>query len=224
MGHLMLSLLKTATRFCAANLKELTGGQEQFCIRAGYNHRGIYTYWDDTLRKDEYQKEVYVRADSLAKQNRVKTIYDVGCGSGFKLMKHFRQYETVGFEVPETLPFLQETYPGRNWKSVPFSERDIPSADLVICADVIEHVPNPAELMEFIKSIAARWVVLSSPNRDIQYWKLSPHHFGPPSNPSHIREWSFDEFEKFVGKFLTIKEHVISNREQATQMIVATAH
>jgi 2-polyprenyl-3-methyl-5-hydroxy-6-metoxy-1,4-benzoquinol methylase len=219
----MMSLLKTAARFCTANYKELTGEQEQFCIRGGYNHRGKYVYWDDTLpHKDEYQKEVYARAVSLAKESQAKTIYDVGCGSGLKLMKHFRDYDTVGFDVPETLPFLQKTYPGRKWKCVPFSERGLAPADLVICADVIEHVPDPIELMEFIKAISSKWVVLSTPNRDIQYWRLSPHHFGPPSNPSHIREWSFSELEKFVAKFLTIKEHVVSNRAQATQMIVAT--
>jgi SAM-dependent methyltransferase len=213
--------LKMNAKFGAARLKELLGAREEFCIRGAYKHRDKYVYFDDTSLKDEWQREVYIRAASLAKDEDLKTVYDIGCGSGFKLMKHFRDYDTVGFDVPETLQFLQKTYPGRVWKAVPFSDRSTQPADLVICADVIEHVPDPTELLDFIKSLAAKWVVLSTPDRDTMYPKYDPFHLGPPRNASHIREWSFNEFRKFVAQHLTVKEHVISNREQATQMIVA---
>jgi hypothetical protein len=194
----------------------------RFCIRADYKHRESYAYFDDTPLKDEWQKEVYIRAKRLAEENGVKAVYDVGCGSAFKLMKHFEEYQTIGFDVPETIPFLRRTYPDRVWKSVPFSDRSTPPAELVICADVIEHVPDPSELLEFLRSIAARWVVLSTPDRELVYDEASPYRLGPPGNPTHIREWTFDEFEKYISAFFTIKEHEITNREQATQMIVAT--
>lgn len=195
---------------------------ERYCIKGSYVHREEYCYFDDTETKETWQKEVYERAEQLARREQLKTVYDVGCGSGFKLMKHFRNYRTIGFDVPETLPLLQKTYSDREWRHVPFSDRTIPPADLVICADVIEHVANPGELLEFLKSIASKWIAISTPDRLLLHGEHSPGLNGPPNNPCHFREWSFDEFERYVSKFLTIDEHVITNRKQATQMIIAT--
>ena len=93
---------------------------------------------------------------------------------------------------------------------------------IVICADVIEHVLDPVELMNYIVALSLRWIVLSTPDRNLMYERFSPDLLGPPRNPHHIREWSFEEFNEFVGRFMKIESHVISNRDQATQMIVAT--
>lgn len=214
--------LRGALRFGVANLKELTGAEERFCIRGAYRHRARYHYFDDTEMTDEWQNEVYQRAIELARSHNVKTVYDIGCGSGFKLMKYFAQYDTTGFDVPDTLPFLQQTYPDRKWRSVSLSDRTVPRADLVICSDVIEHVLDPVELLDFIRAVSAKWVVISTPDRDLIYPRFSAYRLGPPRNPSHIREWSFREFGRLVNQHFEVKEHFISNREQWTQMIVAT--
>lgn len=220
----MRGTLSNSLLFVAANLKErLAVNQvERYCIRSAYKHRDRYEYFDDTTLKDEWQREVYEHAAKLAKEENLKTVYDVGCGSGFKLMKHFRSYDTIGFDVPETLPHLQKTYPDRIWKFVSFLDRNTQPADLVICADVIEHVESPLELMNFLKSLSSKWVVISTPDRDLMYPPLSPFRLGPPRNPCHIREWSSPEFKKFVSKYLNVKEHAITNQKQATQMIIAT--
>jgi len=127
-----IGLLRHVKRSGAASFKELAGAKERFCIRAAYKHRHDYAYFDDTSLKDEWQREVYVRAQQIAEQYNLRTVYDVGCGSAYKLIKHFGAYETVGFDVPETLAFLRKTYPDRTWKFVPFSDRTTPTADLVI--------------------------------------------------------------------------------------------
>jgi hypothetical protein len=46
--------------------------------------------------------------------------------------------------------------------------------------------------------------------------------WGPPANETHIREWNFDEFHRYIGIPFNILDHIISNREQFTQMIVCT--
>jgi hypothetical protein len=87
---------------------------------------------------------------------------------------------------------------------------------------VIEHVFNPDELMGFLVSLTYKWLVLSTPDRDRLYTRLSPFRLGPPNNPCHIREWNFREFHRYVHRFVDIHEHLLANRIQATQMIVAT--
>lgn len=221
-----LSTLKRTAKDIAlhgiAHTKELMGAESQFCIRGAYKHRNEYCYFDDTALADEYQKEVYVRAADIAKSEGVRTVYDVGCGSGYKLVHYLGQYQTVGFDVPETLGFLRETYPERKWANVPFSDRSNPPADMVICSDVVEHVLNPDELMHFLVSISKKWLVLSTPDRLREYPRLSRLQLGPPHTDHHMREWAFKEFRRYVAQFVDVHEHVHSNPNHATQMIVAT--
>src|SRR5262245_19311574 len=131
MGTPSLTFVKDLPLHCIAILKELTGAKSEFCIRGAYKHRTEISYFDDTRLTDEYQKEVYLRAAELARSEKAKTIYDVGCGSGYKLIHYLGQYDTTGFDVPETLEFLRRTYPDRKWASAKFSDRSYSPADLV---------------------------------------------------------------------------------------------
>jgi SAM-dependent methyltransferase len=213
--------INAIVRQSVGRLKELTGAKPQFEIRGGYRHRNAYLHYDDSEVEDEYQREVYIRAAELMEREHLKTIYDVGCGSGYKLLHYLGKYDTKGFDVPETLDFLRRTHPDRKWESAPLSDRSHAPADLVICADVIEHVLDPDELMKFIVSHAYKWLIISTPDRSRLYLPISGYQFGPPNNPHHIREWAFEEFYRFVGRYVDVKEHVISNHQQATQMVVA---
>jgi SAM-dependent methyltransferase len=204
-----------------ASAREMLGAQSRYGIRGAYRHRTEYCYFDDTPYADEYQKEVYLRAAELARASDARTVYDVGCGSGYKLVHYLGQYDTTGFDVPQTLEFLRLTYPDRKWDHVPFSDRSRAPADLVICSDVIEHVLDPDELMEFLVSVSRGWLVLSTPDRDREYPPLSRYRLGPPHTDHHIREWSFREFRRYVERFVDVHEHVHSNPVHATQMIVA---
>ena len=124
--------------------------------------------------------------------------------------------------MPKTVEFLRRTYPDRKWTEAPFFDHSYPPADLAICSDVIEHVLNPDELMGFLVSFTRRWLVISTPDRNREYSPLSRFQLGPPHTDHHIREWSFDEFHRYVGQFADIQEHVHPNRNHGTQMIVAT--
>jgi len=205
-----------------ARVREALGAESKYCIRGAYRHRNAYSYFDDTALTDEYQKEVYVRAADIAEKEGVRTVYDVGCGSGYKLVHYLGKYDTVGFDVPETLDFLRRTYPDRKWAHVAFSDRTYTPADLVVCSDVIEHVGDPDELMRFLVSLSRRWLVLSTPDRAREYSALSPYQLGPPHTDHHMREWAFEEFRRYVAQFAVVHEHVHSNPKHATQMIVAT--
>lgn len=204
-----------------ANTRELLGARPRYGIRGAYRHRSQTCYFDDTPLTDEYQKEVYLRAAALAAQESVETIYDIGCGSGYKLVNYLGQYQTTGFDVPETLEYLRRTYPDRRWSDASFSDRSRSPADLVICSDVIEHVLDPDALMNFLISVSREWLVLSTPDRRREYPRLSRFQLGPPHTEHHIREWAFEEFRSYVGSFVDIREHVHPNAAHATQMIVA---
>ena len=216
------SIAYAVARHGIACAKELMGADFKFCIRGAYQHRTEVSYFNDTHLTDEYQLEVYLRAVEIARSENANTVYDVGCGSGYKLVHYLGNYDTTGFDVPETLAFLRRTYPDRKWAHAPFSDRSHPPADLVICADAIEHVANPDELMGFLISISRNYLILSTPDRNREYSPLSLFQLGPPHTSHHFREWAFDELRRYVSQFVNVKEHVHSNPGHATQMIVAT--
>jgi hypothetical protein len=61
----------------------------------------------------------------------LSTVYDVGCGSGYKLMNYLGKFKAVGFDLPKTVKFLNEKYPDRRWFEIEFCGQNMPEADLV---------------------------------------------------------------------------------------------
>jgi SAM-dependent methyltransferase len=191
--------------------------EQRFGIRSGYRHRINNAPYDDTPNGGEHQLEVYLRAADEAKRLSASRIIDVGCGSGHKLVKYLSEFETVGLEVEPTLTWLTEKYPNRVWKRSDF-DGVAESGDVIICADVIEHIPDPDKLLRYLARMECKILLISTPERNRVY---AYDHRGPPRNPAHCREWAFDEFARYIGEYFTIIDHVISNEAQATQLVVA---
>ena len=196
----------------------------RYYIFDGYVERLNNLQHDDRGLTDGYQKEVYEHAKALADWLKVTHVLDIGCGSGYKLLKNFSDYVTFGFELEPNLSWLIQNYPQRHWLQ---SDLDLPSpvqGGLLICSDVIEHIPDPDRLMRFIASVEPQKIVLSTPEREMLEKLQHPHWVknGPPVNPAHVREWSFKEFEIYVHTWFDIDEHFISNAQQGTQCLVAS--
>lgn len=215
-----LRLLSLAASVAQFKLGALLPWRRRYEISAGYRHRSSAAFDDASGKTDEWQREVYEAARALMREHRLRSVHDVGCGSGYKLVHILGEFDTTGIDLPQNIGWVSRTYPGRKWIASSFEAVELPKADLVICADVIEHVEDPDLLMHFIIGIARDRVVLSTPDRDLVYDWRSTHRFGPPENPTHLREWAMREFNRYVSRFLDIERHEISNVEQGTQMIV----
>ncbi len=200
-------------------LVSLVVSQREYNIIAGYRHRRETLYFDDTGLTDEWQRDVYIEAANLMASNQFSTVYDVGCGSGYKLITYLGQYRTIGFDVPQTIAFLRKAYPTRKWISELCAD-GLAKADLVICADVIEHVLDPDSLLCFIAAICKRYLVISTPDRSLLYPNESDLWLGPPENPHHVREWTYDEFAWYISERFDIVSHRISSKIQGTQLVV----
>lgn len=171
----------------------------RYCMPAGYQDRLSNEAFDNTSANngqpntDGWQKQVYQYARAVANQFGVRTVADVGCGTGFKLMQEFRGLSTVGYEVEPTLSWLRGKYPSKTWKKSDFSGTVVP-ADLVISSDVVEHIPDPDGFMSYLHKFDARYYVVSTPDRAMGLATM-----GPPRNPSHVREWTHDEFAHYAS-------------------------
>ncbi|HEX6181748.1 MAG TPA: methyltransferase domain-containing protein [Chitinophagaceae bacterium] len=189
--------------------------QELFNIRKGYHHASSAVAFDDTGNTDEWQKEVYEIALNYMQQEKFHSIIDVGCGSAYKLI-HLGNYDTIGIEVEPTYTWLRQKYPGNKW--LLFDEVDPTRlrTDLVICADVIEHMANPDDLLHFIQAIQFRTLIISTPERDSVAGK---NDYGPPRNTAHYREWNAQEFKKYLSDYFTVDQQWILPGKSVTQVV-----
>jgi SAM-dependent methyltransferase len=189
-----------------------------FSIKPGYHHATSSEQLDATLSTDEWQKEVYQLAADLAKQSHHNTILDVGCGSGYKLVNMLGDFDTTGIEVNPTYEWLKKNYPHKEW--LLFDEVLNPGnleTDMVLCADVIEHLANPDDLLDFISDINFKILVISTPERDAV---AGNNDFGPPENTAHFREWNAVEFKNYLRRWFVVKEQQIFNTKSVTQVVI----
>jgi 2-polyprenyl-3-methyl-5-hydroxy-6-metoxy-1,4-benzoquinol methylase len=188
-----------------------------FYIKAGYHHAHKAEEFDDTGNTEEWQREVYELAASLIKQSLGATVIDVGCGSAWKLIHLMGQFNTTGIETNPTYTWLKNKYPERNWLLFDETDSHTLQADLIICADVIEHLEDPDTLLDFLENIRFKQLVISTPERDAVAGSMD---YGPPENTAHYREWNAIEFKLYVGERFKIKEQVIFKYKSVTQALI----
>ena len=156
-------------------------------------------FWPNRLSELQlkWQIPVYKAAQRIANSNGCRTILDVGCGSGHKLVRHFQSFATtlIGMDQESGIRIVRELFPEVFAIAGDFDESSFWTtagnhcADLIICADVIEHVREPVLFLRNLGRIMSDQsiLVLSSPDRD----RLENcSNFGPPRNPRHVREWT----------------------------------
>lgn len=189
---------------------------ETYCIDPNYRHNLNNHYFDDTPFKDEYQDEVYSYTKNILTGDIPLTVLDIGCGSGFKLLKYFdnENYKIIGSDLPPTVSWLKNNYPNHIWIESEnlinyIQENNIGKIDMVICSDVIEHIPDCTSFMNnVVAAIDFNSIVISTPNREKMYEGYPEYIMGPPVNLAHVREWTGEEFKNYINSlgFIDIKD------------------
>ena len=185
--------------------------KDEYWITTAYlPHREVVPF-DDRANTDFFQDEVYQTARRFLMDNGLSGVLDVGCGSGYKLVKYFADEETLGLELPDTLAFLQKKYPDRAWALSDFASPPQGRYGLTICSDVIEHLLDPDALLEFFMRVDCEYFLLSTPERG----RLGlPARFRPRSR-WHVREWSQEEFAAYLSpRFDVIEFGILGHHDQ----------
>ncbi|MFW5879875.1 MAG: class I SAM-dependent methyltransferase [bacterium] len=177
---------------------------KNYGIHSDYKINNQEKYLDTRNRQSRSQNEVYQFAHVITKYfNSIKKVTDVGCGCGTKLLNYFNGFITIGYDVYNNIQWLKSVYPNRDWRVSDFGI--VPEqTDLVISADVIEHVMDPDAFMRWIMQMNFKYIVISTPDRDKLISKLRRDELGPPVNKHHIREWSYREFHNFIKQYIDI--------------------
>lgn len=177
--------------------------EDNYFIKNGYAENVPKLSYEDTINDSaHYQRDVYELARKLILEQHLRSVLDVSCGSGVKLYSIIEPVcaKITGIDSAEIINFCRSNYDFGEWLVVDLdnpSGYKIGSFDLIICADVIEHLAYPDKLLYYIKRNAhdESIIVMSTPERDIVRGRRS---FGPSPNPMHVREWNTQEFHDYL--------------------------
>lgn len=162
---------------------------------------GDKLYWTKIRFRNAlyYQLPVYRFCSRYIARHCLRRVIDVGCGVGRKLqLLHDRHpcVEITGIDQPHPISFCRESYDFGRWLvddfDSPNPELEGVSGQLVICADVIEHLEEPDNLLKYLTTCCEPegLIVISTPDRA----KLPGAENRTPMNPDHVREWTGNEF------------------------------
>lgn len=192
------------------------GKEENYFIHDGYAVRLDNENFDDTGFKDEYQLQVYQYAREMMDARKYKSVIDLGCGSGYKLMTNFFDKVTLGIDLKPAIDFCRSKWAGRSWEVADYEWVPDPLPQMVICSDVIEHIVEPNSFLHYIAHVLQpKLLIISTPERD---QLCVGTHDGPPKNIHHVREWNTAEFHAFISQWFEIQQHFVMH---GTQIVAA---
>ncbi|MDP2684410.1 MAG: class I SAM-dependent methyltransferase [bacterium] len=141
---------------------------------------------------------------------KIETILDVGCGEGFfthEIGKRYPNSNITGIDMENEYINLANKI--HKLDNITYTNKDVESLnsdekyDLVILTEVLEHLNNPDKMLEKIKSISAKYILISVPNEPffrlgnivaLKYLKTLGN------TPGHLHNWSRMKFTKKLKK------------------------
>jgi 2-polyprenyl-3-methyl-5-hydroxy-6-metoxy-1,4-benzoquinol methylase len=145
----------------------------------------------------------------------VSTILEVGCGEGFvarKLADRFSDAEILATDVSrEVIEEARSHHPDLRFEVC--SAYDLGSLgrqfDLVVAAEVLEHLEDPGRALRSIGGAAREWIFLSVPREPL--WRVLNLARGKyvrdlGNTPGHVQHWSAGGFIEFLGGTLEVKK------------------
>jgi len=184
---------------------------QSYFIKKGYVCNPVLTYnadetdeyWTERRIKTSqlFQFHVYELARKIFINNHFKSVIDIGAGPGTKMNFFFNGLADtmVIVDQPTTEPIARQVCPKATFVAGNLDEEDFATGnryDMVICADVIEHLGNPDNLLQIIRRHMKKdgLAIISTPDRDMRRGKANIQ----SPNVQHVREWNTKELKKYL--------------------------
>jgi 2-polyprenyl-3-methyl-5-hydroxy-6-metoxy-1,4-benzoquinol methylase len=153
----------------------------------------------------------------LASRTGARDVHEVGCGEGELSLALARDgFAIRGSDVSSAV--IEEARDRARavgldvaYRAAPIEALEAPAdaAELIVCCEVLEHLPDPQAALEKIAALARPWVILSVPREPL--WRALnlarlKYVSDLGNTPGHLNHWSPRRFEEFVGERLEIVE------------------
>lgn len=155
--------------------------------------------------------------DELTEKTGTCNSYEVGCGEGNLSMRlHDRGWDVRGSDLEATSVTASNLECAARGIAPKFESKSLfdltqeeASSDLVICCEVLEHVPQTERALAVLKSLANPYLLVSVPREPV--WRMlniaRGKYIGNLGNtPGHIQHWSSASFVELLGRTMNIIE------------------
>lgn len=157
-------------------------------------------------KRGSYQPDIYTFAGVLARGSNATKVIDIGCGYAEKLVVLHPEFQILGIDTVKNIRWCQINHKFGRWHAADLEHASTlydkidPCGSVVVCADVVEHLVDPTELIKLFEawSKVASFVLVTTPCRDQLCAKNKKARQGPPNNLCHVREWTISEFRKWL--------------------------
>ncbi|MCA9245924.1 MAG: class I SAM-dependent methyltransferase [Planctomycetales bacterium] len=196
---------------------------KHFAIRSDYRPNMVQItrdsddspdYWNARRIElaSQFQYDVYTHCRQLIERHQLASVLDVGCGPGTKIRDLIAPIcdDITLIDQPSIRELAQRQVPNAKFLEIDLEscEEDLGRRfDLIVFADVIEHLLDPDNSVEFIRRhLSDRgFAVISTPEREI----LRGKNCLDSGNPAHVREWSAGEFKTYLqAQGLRVVDHL----------------
>jgi ubiquinone/menaquinone biosynthesis C-methylase UbiE len=141
------------------------------------------------------------------------SVLDIGCGEGL-VVRQLRQIcpdaRIHGLDIaPNLIEAAQRIEPNASYVQadvcrLPVAEN---AYDLVICTEVLEHLPNPERALVEIARVGGRAFILSVPREP--WWRIANVLRGSyleqlGNTPGHVNHWGSDAFLRFLSNNMRV--------------------
>jgi SAM-dependent methyltransferase len=135
------------------------------------------------------------------------SVLDAGCGEGetIERLGDLLPHPVTGVDLnPESVRFAAERLPGDRFDtadllSLPFEDD---SFDLVLCLEVLEHIPDPRPALAELARVSSGELILSVPHEPwFRLGNLARGKYlaGLGNHPEHVNHWNPRTFREFLS-------------------------
>ncbi|MFM8888434.1 MAG: class I SAM-dependent methyltransferase [Solirubrobacterales bacterium] len=143
----------------------------------------------------------------MVRESSPKTVLDAGCGEGetIERLGDLLPHPVTGVDLnPDSVAFAVERLPGDRFDTadllnLPFGDD---SFDLVLCLEVLEHIPDPRPALAELARVSSRELILSVPHEPwFRLGSLARGKYvsGLGNHPEHVNHWNSRTFRDFLS-------------------------
>ncbi len=146
-----------------------------------------------------------------------REVHEVGCGEGqLSLLLAAEGLSVRGSDLSPAVVGEAQRLAAARGLAIPFRAADLYSlepepdgAELVVCCEVLEHLPDPVRALRTVARLARPHLIVSVPREPLwralnlargRYWR----HLG--NTPGHLQHWSTAEFTALLQEHLDVVE------------------
>jgi len=191
----------------------------QKMLTADYNE-GWEFKWDDMKRYGPFSRHLRRIIKKMIRPLDFKSVLDVGCGQGSflkELETEFPNIRAYGIDISRTaIELARKRMPNGKFYVVDITERFLDdSCDLVVCSEVLEHIPDDLLALQNLKKMTGKYLLVSTPQGKMREFEKQVGHvrnYAPGELVKKIEssgfkilsvvEWGFPFYSPLYRNFL----------------------